>query len=332
MRVAKGLIAGVVCVQFAGCLALSLSSRGAPEDEWLRFERKLDAVDLPMDHDGGHEEAQATLRLWTTIPATGWLHGYEIELLDATGEVVPPEVLHHFKVMLPERRELFSPVMLHLAGGGGEIKPVRLPRQAGVPLEQGDSLLVTAMLHNPTSQHLDGVQLTVRLYYSTQGPWEAPLEVVPFFTHVTPPMHNPAYDLPPGISQRSLDISPVVSGWLIGLGGHLHQYGVLLRLEDVTEERVLWEKKPKRSDDGGILEVPYDRFVWSKGPALRPDHIYRVTAVYNNPTGEIIPDGGMGTVGGAFVPEEPWPVVDRQAEEYVWYLNHEIEGIPHQNR
>ena len=107
---------------------------------------------------------------------------------------------------------------------------------------------------------------------------------------------------------------------------------MLLRLEDLTEGRVLWEKEPKLSDDGGILEVPYDRFVWSKGPALRPDHIYRVTAVYDNPTGETIPDGGMGTVGGAFVPEEPWPVVDRQAEEYVWYLNHEIEGIPHQNR
>ena len=74
-RVARGLTAGVVCVQLTGCLALSLSSRGAPEDEWLRFERKLDAVDLPMGH-GGHEEAQTTLRLWTTIPTTGWLHGY----------------------------------------------------------------------------------------------------------------------------------------------------------------------------------------------------------------------------------------------------------------
>lgn len=308
----------------SGCLALSLSSRGAPEEEMRHFVLRMDAVDLPAGHGGGHAEALIPRPLWAMVPATGWLHGFEVQLLDANGDTVPSEVLHHFKVMDPHRRELFSPVVLHLAGGGAETKPVSLPRQAGVPLEKGDSLLVTAMFHNPTGRALEGVRLEVTMRYSPQGPWEPPLSVTPFFTHVTEPMHEPDYDLPPGVSEQSIDVSPAVPGWIIGLGGHLHRYGVLLRLEDVSSGRVLWEKKPTRSPDGEILEVPYDRFVRSRGPTLLPERTYRVTAVYDNPTGVTIPGGGMGTLGGGFVPEEPWPSVDLRAEEYRWYMAREL--------
>lgn len=317
-------VVSLVSIGLTGCLALSLSSRGAPDAEMRQFVLRMEAVDVAAGHEGAHVEALVLRPLWAIVPASGWLHGFEIRLLDADGDSVPSEVLHHFKVMDPHRRELFSPVALHLAGGGAENKPVSLPRQAGVPFEKGDSLLVTAMLHNPTGRPIKGVRLEITMRYSPQGSWEPPLSVTPFFTHVTEPMQEPDYDLPPGVSEQSIDISPAVPGWIIGLGGHLHRYGVLLRLEDVTEGRVLWEKEPIRSLEGDILEVPFDRFVRSRGPKLLPDHTYRVTAVYDNPTGVTIPDGGMGTLGGAFVTEEPWPAVDPQAAEYRWYMAREL--------
>ena len=64
--------------------------------------------------------------------------------------------------------------------------------------------------------------------------------------------------------------------------------------------------------------------VWSRGPALRSDRTYRVTAVYDNPTGDTIPNGGMGTIGGAIVVDDPWPEVDRLAAEYIWYMKREV--------
>ena len=45
---------------------------------------------------------------------------------------------------------------------------------------------------------------------------------------------------------------------------------------------------------------------------LEPSHRYRVTVQYLNPTGQVIPDGGMGVVGGLFIPDRDivWPATD----------------------
>jgi hypothetical protein len=304
-------------------MALRLSSRGAPEEEMREFKIQFAPVDLAAADDRGYHHQPTLTPLWVTVPVSGWLHGFDYSLVDAEGDLLPRTVLHHLKVMQPSRRELFNPILLHLAGAGGETMPVRLPRQVGYPLEEGDTLLVTAMLHNPSDRSLQGVQLQLALQYSPPGSWQPPLEVMPFFTHVTPPMSDPSYDLPPGRSEKSIELTPAVSGQVLGLGGHLHRYGVLLRLEDTTEGKVLWEKEAERAADGRVLEIPYDRFVWSRSPRLRSGHTYRLTAVHDNPTGETIPLGGMGTLGGAIVPDGPWPSVDRLAPEYTWYLRRE---------
>jgi len=295
------------------------------------FEIDFAAVDLPATSELGYNDQPTLTPVWTTIPVSGWLHGWDYRIVTADGDSLPRTVLHHLKVMSLAYRELFNPIMLHLAGAGGETKPVILPKEVGYPLQEGDSLLVTAMLHNTTGRDLHGVQLHIEFQYSPdKGSWRPPLPVVPFFAHVTPPMSDPSYDLPPGLSAKSIDLQPAVSGEILGLGGHLHRYGVLLRLEDLTTGDVIWEKKAERNEEGEVLEVPYDRFVWSSLPKIRSDHTYRLTAIHDNPTGDTIFGGGMGTLGGAIYVEEPWPEVDRKADEYAWYLNREATSAERQ--
>ena len=120
---------------------------------------------------------------------------------------------------------------------------------------------------------------------------------------------------PPGRSQRRIEVRPAISGRILALGAHLHRYGVSLKLEDATSGRMLWETETRQSSDGSVLEIPQDQFVWSRGPTLWSDRSYRVTVIYDNPTGDTIPGGGMGTLGGVIVPEEQWPEVDRLAPE-----------------
>jgi len=312
------------CLAQAGCTAMRLANRGAPESRMREFEIVFAAVDLTPAGGESYNDAPTLAPLWTTIPASGYLHGWDYRILDANGDSLPRDVLHHLKVMRPSRRELFNPIMLHLAGAGGETKPVELPKEVGYPMHEGDTLLVTAMLHNTTGRHLEGVQLHIRLDYSPEiGPWKSPLPVVPFFAHVTPPMSDPSYDLPVGLSEQSIELRPAVSGEILGLGGHLHRYGVSLRLEDLTTGELIWEKEAETTDDGEILEIPQDRFVWSSLPEIRSDHVYLLTAVHDNPTGVPIPGGGMGTLGGAIYVTEEWPEVDRHAVEYAWYLERE---------
>jgi len=323
MALARGAVVLGICGAQSSCMAMRLSSRGPPARAMREFEIDFAAVDLPAG--GSDYNDQPTLTpVWTTIPVSGWLHGWDFRIVTASGDSLPRELLHHLKVMSLSYREIFNPIMLHLAGAGGETKPVVLPKEVEYRLQQGDSLLVTAMLHNTTGRDLQGVRLRVEFHYSpAEGAWRAPLPVVPFFAHVTPPMSDPSYDLPPGRSARSIELKPAISGEIIGLGGHLHRYGVLLRLEDLTEGELIWEKEAERSEDGQVLEVPYDRFVWSGLPALRSDHTYRLTAIHDNPTDGTIVGGGMGTLGGAIYVKEPWPEVDRRAVEYAWYLARE---------
>ena len=84
------------------------------------------------------------------MPINGWVRGMSVDLVDAQGREVPQRVLHHLNVIMPERRELFSQIMLRIGAAGPETKPWELPFFLGYRIHPGDSVLFTAMVHNPT--------------------------------------------------------------------------------------------------------------------------------------------------------------------------------------
>lgn len=327
-RSAPASAALLSCLSFAGCLALQLSGRGAPDEAMRELTADFEPVDLPahaMAHDGGH----TTEPFWLEIPESGWIHAWDYTLTDANGALDPRGVLHHFKILDPEARELFSEVMLHVVASGEETAPVTLPRQLGYRVEAGDSLLVTAMFHNATSADLAGVDLDVTLRYSPEGEWAPPLDVMPFFAHVARDWDEVAYDVPAGRSQRSVEITPLIGGRVLALGGHLHRYGKTLTLRSLSDGGVVWEGQATVDDRGNVLDIPQEHYVWSSGPRLEKGRSYRLTAVYDNPTGETIVGGGMATLGGIIVPDEPWPEVDPRSAEYAWYLARELGRKAH---
>lgn len=276
---------------------------------------ELGPVDLPS---GGHDAIQQPPPLQAEVPADGFIQGFQVELVDASGAPVPRQVIHHVNVMQPDRRELFAPVMLRMLAVGQETEDVRLPWFFGVPLRQGTRLLVTAMYHNPTGTSYSGVRLRLRLAFRPRSEHPQATAVMPFYLDVVPHGGFHSWDLPPGRSERSWEGKPALGGRVVGLGAHLHRYGVLLRLEDVTEGRVVWEARPVVDSAGEITSLPTRQFPVDR-PRLDARHTYRVTAVYDNPTGETIPDGAMGALGGALIPDDQrrWPAADPAHPEYV---------------
>jgi hypothetical protein len=285
-------------------------------------------VDLPASST--HEGAMQPLPTRHVLEQNGWLHGFRIELVDAGGHRVPSELLHHVKVVSMNRRELFHPIMLRVIGAGAETQPPALPRALGYPLHEGDTLLITAMLHNPGSRAYGDVRVRVIGRFTPSAGRPEPFEVFPFFTHVTAPDSTSSYDLPPGRSERSRLIQPAIGGRVIGLGGHLHRYGVELTLEDITTGELLWKSEAVRDSAGNVLEVPVRFFLWRGGLPLRSDRVYRMTGVYFNPTGDTIRGGGMATMGGALRPHAgaAWPALDRQHPIYLLDLARELGTAP----
>ncbi len=285
-------------------------------------------IDVPAGL--GYTGEMVALTVETAIPIDGWLRSFEIELTDAKGEPVRESLLHHAGLFAPNRRDLFTPAMERIVAFGQETEAIRLPGQLGYRVRPGDSLLLLGALYNTSPIAYDSLYLSVNMVYaeprrevrhraSNRLP---PLrrdvryrDALPLYLDVMPP-GNRIYDVPPGRSSRSLEWSPATDGKIVGLGGHLHQYGEAVVLEDVTTGDTLWVGRATHDADYQLLGI--SRKVYLFGKRISADHLYRITAIYNNPTNQIVP-GAMGKIGGVFLPDSDalMPPADRADPDYV---------------
>ncbi|HET9985072.1 MAG TPA: hypothetical protein VFQ38_15840 [Longimicrobiales bacterium] len=323
---ASSLLAGLGMVAPLRAQSPKLALRDDPQNG--RIVVTLSPIDLPAGapHGGMTEPPAQTV----VIPRDGWLQGYGLEMVDRNGRPVPRAVVHHLNLIMPDRRELFSPIMLRIGAMGSETAPVKLPRLLGLRVRKGERLLVTTMLHNPTGRSYQGVEMRISMPFVDGGTWIPPFSVHPFYMDVMPPAGIHEYDLPAGKSQKSWEGKPSVAARVLGVGGHLHRYATLLRFEDVTAKTVLWEARPQLDATGDVVGMPRGKFWWKGGIKVEPEHVYRLTAFYDNPTGHAIPGGGMGALGGIVVPSggAKWPRVDLGDPELQRDLEVTYGGMP----
>src|SRR5690606_13490141 len=131
-----------------------------------------------------------------------------------------------------------------------------LPATIGVPMAPGMDLGFYIAWHNDTGADLDGVYLEMTLIYSPKNQNPRPVDVLPFYMDVnlTSGGSN-VYDVPPGRSEKAWEFTQPVGGRLLGYGGHLHDFGVQVRLEDVETGKVIARVKAERQPDGKVSGV-----------------------------------------------------------------------------
>jgi hypothetical protein len=193
-----------------------------------------------------------------------------------------------------------------------------------MPVRGGSPFIALTMLHNPTDASYHGVSIRLVIGYERRE-FLPVYRMYPFHMDVLFPTGSKAFDLPPGKSSRSFQGSPAILGGIVGMGGHLHRYGTKLMLEDVTTGEIILKVRPRARSDGYIEEIPVHMHRGDGiGLVIYPDHVYRVTAEYYNPTGEVIPEGGMGSIAGGFVPMAEWPMADLEdplyLADYEWVM------------
>lgn len=270
----------------------------------------LGTFDLPSG--GASHSMYFPVEQYVRLPAAGWITGARPILTNAAGDTLPQALLHHVNVITPDRRELFSGIMQRVAAFGDETAPISLPWPLGHPVEQGQRLLLTAMLYNPTAERYEDVTLRIEFSFIAESSFLPRIAVQPFYMDVMPPTEPKSYDLPPGHSEKSWEARPARSGRILGMGGHLHDHAVELRLEDATTGEVLWRTRPIVEGERRVVAMPQETFLlrWGlPGLPVDDDHLYRLVAVYDNPSGDTIPNGAMGAVGGILMPtgDAPWP-------------------------
>ena len=175
------------------------------------------------------------------------------------------------------------------------------------------------MLHNPTEKRYEGVRIIVRFPLTKQNSTIGSFRIQPFYLDVTPPAGAHDFDLPTGRFEQYWEGKPAVNVRIVGFTGHVHKHATALRFEDRTAQKIIWEVKPDTNAAGETKAIPIKRFLFPTfGRGIDRDHVYRLTVVYDNPTGALIKDGGMGALGGVVMVgrNTPWPLVDPTHPEY----------------
>jgi hypothetical protein len=291
-------------------------------------ERVADFIIGPLDLPAGMMHLRLPIQM-AEMPVDGWLHGFEVTMEDGQGNEIPMDLLHHVNFIDPDKRDVFAPIARRVLAAGRETSRKRLPALIGYPVQEGDRLLISAMFANPTGRDFPEAYLRVRLSYSLEEDgFMQPRDVYPFYLDVMGPVGAKDFPVPPGRTVHAYEATPAVEGRILGIGGHLHDYATVLRLEDVTEGKVIWEAEPRFDGEGRLTGVSESRLWMTGGVKVTPEHTYRIYVQYDNPTAEPAPNGGMGEIGGVIwvSRDAAWPELSRQDPIYVADLINTLEA------
>lgn len=271
------------------------------------------------DHHSGHDELvgddPVALFSW---PVNGWFRGLRLELMDERGEPLPRNTLHHLKVVNFGRRQLVYPLTERLVALGRETADVGLPVTAGVPLRAGAELGMYVMWHPSESEAGRPIFIRATMRWSPDNLLPRPVSAFPLNVDVAFGVGGNTFAVPPGRHERATEFTLPVSGHLLGASGHLHDYAVGLRVEDVATGRTLLELAARRDAAGRVRGVRRKLLaLWGRGLRLEAKRRYRLVAVYDNPTAATLPDV-MGIMAGLFEPDDVrrWPAIDHHDAAY----------------
>ena len=269
-------------------------------------------MDLGMSHDTPISRFQ-----W---PVEGWFRGFRIEVLDQDGNPLPRHIMHHLIMVNFSRRQLLYSAAERLMGAGTETEDASIPRTIGVPMTANSDLGLYVAWHNDTGKDLDCVTLRLTLEWIPRSQVPRPLDVMPIYMDVNLTVGGSnTFDVPAGKSSKSFEFTLPVGGRLLAAGGHLHDYGVRVRLEDAESGRVLTTVEATRDATGHVIKIGQKLFgVRGAGLRLRAGRRYRVVGEYDNPTGATIHNGAMAHMVGLFAPDDirKWPQIDPNDATY----------------
>ncbi len=250
------------------------------------------------------------------FPMDGWIQGYRVDLFDERGHELSHRLLHHLIMVNFSRRQFIYPALERLLGVAEESDTgdFRVPRSIGVPMRTGQQMGVYAMWHNDSGPEVPVAYWRIVMYMLPARRYPRPLDVLPAYFDVniqTNPEEN-RFNVPPGHFEIGYEFSPPLSGHLLVVTGHLHDYGVLVKLVDAQSGKTLVEVKAKRDSLGHVLSMPRKLLaIRGEGLHLKAGHRYRVVGVFENTTRDTL-YGAMAHMVGLFAPDRygEWPAVD----------------------
>jgi hypothetical protein len=257
-------------------------------------------------------------------PVDGWVRGVRLRLFGIDGKPLSRKLVHHINVVNFGRRQLFYAIPERMIAMGEETEDIRVPATVGIPVSAHTPMAALVMFHNHLKTAITGVSFEMTVEYSPTNLVPRPVSVLPVYLDVMNPVGRDVdFDLPAGPTSFQKDFRLPLSGRIIGVGGHAHDFATALLLQDVTDSA-----QPKRVVNLAITLAPkgyiikIDRQlpgITGNGIKLQDSHIYRLVGKYNNPTGNAIEKGAMLHMALLYVPDHPdrWPKMNPADPDWI---------------
>jgi hypothetical protein len=286
---------------------------------------RVGPMNLPAN-TGHMKMPQPPDQVWQ-IPFDGWLLAYHPKLVDAAGNTVPGAVLHHTAFWNENRADFLCPNKEeHIFGAGSEMTDWAEVPSYGYRVQKGDKIRIETMVYNPTATSYEKVYLEVVIpFQDAAGNAPARKSVYPAWMDVKS-CRDSSYDVPAGKSEKSGTVTVKYDGVLLGVGGHLHDYGRQIVLEDVSRKETVATLDAKVSEKGYLESVPVKLFVQEGGYKVSSGDVLKTSATYDNPTGKLLHEGAMGIAVGYFAPTDDSKM---SALRRKMPLTHEMAGMSH---
>ena len=258
---------------------------------------RLGPLNLPAhtDHMAMPQPAPQLL----VVPFDGWITAYHPSLVDDAGNLLPGRMLHHVAFWNTARSDFLCPNKEeHIFGAGGEMNDWPALPGFGYRVHKGDRIRVTSMFHNPTDEAYPRAWLVVRMEYQPES--AAMKSVYPAWFDAKKCGDSDFPLLPEGTALHA-EIPLHFSGRLLGVGGHMHDYGEQLVLTDMTHKSPIAVLKAALDDQGHIRSMPIEVFLDRGGYPLKKGEIVEVDARYGTP--RVAKADGMAIVVGYFLPD-----------------------------
>ena len=238
-----------------------------------------------------------------TIPFDGWIVAYRPRLVDDRGAPLPGRRLHHVDFFNTARLNFLCPrYEEYVFAAGSEMQDWPSLPGIGYRVTKGQRVLVRTMFHNPTDTPFPRTYLEVQMEYRKLA--DGPLRnFYPAWFSVTG-CGPTDYDLRPGENVTAGEFTIPYAGTLLGVGGHMHDYGRRMLLENTTRNEKIATLDARLDPQGRIVSLPTVSFIPRGGYRLGRGDVLRVTATYDNPTGKALPRAAMGIVVGYFLPDD----------------------------
>lgn len=254
---------------------------------------------------------------------TGYVTAARATLVDARGEPVSHEEVHlHHAVWLNPHREDTTcssydaglPDYERFFASGGERTPVVLPEGYGYHWDPGLPRTITdSSPYWVLVAMLDGVRgradtfVELRLDFVPESDAQGMVGVTPVWLDVRNCSSHPVYDVPrgagrDGVHRERWRFRMPTAGRFVFLGGHLHDGGLALRLDNVTTGRELFTSEPVYGRRGGHRALTGMTTLSDvAGIPVGRGEVLRLTALYDSTRPR---ENVMGIMLGALAPPQ----------------------------